>query len=134
MEVENLDIRSMVYQAPDLNFPFLKVHLTKTVDGKVLAGPTATLALGREAYRKGINPVEFIGMASSVNFLRLLFGKSFRKLVAENVKVTVSKKAFLKEIRRISPSVKRGDLKKHPPGIRAQPVNRKGELVNDMLV
>jgi len=134
MEVENLDIRSMVYQAPDLNFPFLKVHLTKTVDGKVLAGPTATLALGREAYRKGINPGEFIGMAISVNFLRLLFGKSFRKLVAENAKVTVSKKAFLKEIRRISPSVKRGDLKKHPPGIRAQPVNRKGEIVNDMLV
>ncbi len=54
--------------------------------------------------------------------------------MAENAKVTVSKKAFLKEIRRISPSVKRGDLKKHPPGIRAQPVNRKGEIVNDMLV
>jgi|TARA_Y100000310_G_scaffold18407_1_gene18098 L-2-hydroxyglutarate oxidase len=134
MEVENLNIQSMVYQAPDLNFPFLKVHLTRTVDGKVLAGPTATLAMGREAYRKGMHIGEFLGMASSVNFMRLILRESFRKLVAENAKVTVSKKAFLKEIQVISPSVKKRDLKKHPPGIRAQPIDRKGNILKDMLV
>ena len=43
-------INSMLYQPPDLRFPFLGVHLTKKIDGSVVAGPTATLSFGRENY------------------------------------------------------------------------------------
>src|SRR5437867_2959272 len=54
-------IRSMVYPAPDPAFPFLGVHLTAAVDGTVLIGPNAVLALGREAYsRFSFHPVEML--------------------------------------------------------------------------
>ncbi len=44
-------VRSHVYAAPDPAFPFLGVHLSRRVDGSVMAGPGAMLAFGREAYR-----------------------------------------------------------------------------------
>ena len=34
MEVKNCDVRSMIYQPPDLKFPFLKIHLTCETDGR----------------------------------------------------------------------------------------------------
>ena len=39
-----------LYPVPDLNFPFLGVHVTPSVDGAIYLGPTATPALGRENY------------------------------------------------------------------------------------
>jgi L-2-hydroxyglutarate oxidase LhgO len=67
MEIRNGEINSMVYQTPDLRYPFLGVHLTKTIDGRVLAGPTAILSFGRESYEKEVNLREIIGMASTLN-------------------------------------------------------------------
>jgi (S)-2-hydroxyglutarate dehydrogenase len=43
-------VQRLIYPAPDVNMPFLGVHITKTVDGKVLFGPTAIPAFGRENY------------------------------------------------------------------------------------
>jgi hypothetical protein len=37
-------VRSHVYAAPDLTFPFLGVHLSRRTDGRVLVGPGAMLA------------------------------------------------------------------------------------------
>jgi L-2-hydroxyglutarate oxidase LhgO len=44
-------VRGNIYPVPDLRTPFLGVHLTKTADGEVLAGPTAMPAFSRENYR-----------------------------------------------------------------------------------
>ena len=41
-------VNGLIYPVPDLNFPFLGVHLTKTISGGVEAGPNAVLALSRE--------------------------------------------------------------------------------------
>src|SRR5256884_143033 len=46
-------IRSHVYAAPDLHFPFLGIHLSRRTDGPVIVRPGAMLAFGREAYRPG---------------------------------------------------------------------------------
>lgn len=43
-------VRSHVYSAPDLEFPFLGVHASRWPDGRVFIGPGAVLASGREAY------------------------------------------------------------------------------------
>jgi len=43
-------IRTLIYPVPDMTMPFLGVHITRTVDGKVLFGPTAIPAFGRENY------------------------------------------------------------------------------------
>ena len=36
---------------PDPRYPFLGIHLTRTVDDEVLVGPNAVLALARDGYR-----------------------------------------------------------------------------------
>ena len=45
-------VRGLIYPVPDPDLPFLGVHFTRRVDGKVEAGPNAVLALRREGYRK----------------------------------------------------------------------------------
>jgi L-2-hydroxyglutarate oxidase len=44
-------IRTNIYPVPDLHNPFLGVHFTVAVDGRVKIGPTAIPALWRENYR-----------------------------------------------------------------------------------
>ena len=43
-------LRRHVYPVPDVRNPFLGVHVTLTVDGRVKVGPTALPALWRESY------------------------------------------------------------------------------------
>ncbi|HEY9870835.1 MAG TPA: FAD-dependent oxidoreductase, partial [Candidatus Obscuribacterales bacterium] len=58
-------VRSHVYPAPDLNFPFLGVHFSRTVDGKIIVGPGALLAGGRECYgRFQVNARNLLSMTS----------------------------------------------------------------------
>jgi len=45
-----LSVRTHVYPVPALANPFLGVHVTRSVDGSVKIGPTATPALWREHY------------------------------------------------------------------------------------
>ena len=133
-QVENLQINSMVYQSPDLNFPFLSVHLTKETDGKILAGPTAMLSLGRESYKGEINWLETLEMLTKRNFLEMAFDKKFISLAYRNARLSFSKRAFLEEIQTLAPSVQVEDLSPYKSGIRAQLVDRKGKMVNDMLI
>lgn len=42
--------RTHIYPVPDLRYPFLGVHLTRTMDGSAKIGPTAIPALWREQY------------------------------------------------------------------------------------
>ena len=49
-----IQARSNIYPVPDLDNPFLGVHLTVTAQGKVTLGPTAIPAFWREHY-KGFN-------------------------------------------------------------------------------
>ena len=44
-------VRALIYPVPDPRLPFLGVHLTRTIDDKVKAGPNAVLALSRDGYR-----------------------------------------------------------------------------------
>src|SRR5439155_2546666 len=50
-EARNL-VRGLIYPVPDPRFPFLGLHFTRRVGGKVDAGPNAVLALKREGYRR----------------------------------------------------------------------------------
>ena len=135
MEVKNLALNSMIYQVPNLKYPFLGVHLTKTVNNKVLAGPTVTLSFGRESYNKEINFKESFEMIRSLNFWRMALKREFLKLALENGKISLSKKAFLSEIQKLcSQKISKDDIKPYKSGIRAQMVDNKGRMVKDMLV
>ncbi len=43
-------VRSHIYPVPNPSLPFLGVHLSRRVDGDVLVGPSALIALARDAY------------------------------------------------------------------------------------
>jgi len=43
-------VRGNISPVPDPRFPFLGVHFTPRMDGKVWLGPNAVLAMKREGY------------------------------------------------------------------------------------
>jgi L-2-hydroxyglutarate oxidase LhgO len=46
-------VRGLIYPVPNPELPFLGVHLTRGIHGRVEAGPNAVLAFAREGYRRG---------------------------------------------------------------------------------
>lgn len=44
-------VKSNIYPVPDPRFPFLGVHLTPRIDGRIILGPNAVLAFCKEGYR-----------------------------------------------------------------------------------
>ncbi|MBI4345841.1 MAG: L-2-hydroxyglutarate oxidase [Elusimicrobia bacterium] len=128
-------IRSMIYSVPDIRYPFLGVHWTRTVHGKVKVGPNAVLALGREAYGTfQVHAGDTARMLLDGRFWRMVGGAEFRRLAAENLRSSLSKAAFLKQAFSLVQGAAASDFRKGPSGIRAQLVDRDGGLVDDLLV
>ena len=44
-------VRASLYPVPDPELPFLGAHLTRTIAGEVLLGPTAMIVAARDGYR-----------------------------------------------------------------------------------
>lgn len=59
-------VRALIYPVPDPRFPFLGVHFTRRITGRVDAGPNAVLALAREGYRH--SDISARDLASSILF------------------------------------------------------------------
>ena len=128
-------VRSMIYPAPNIKYPFLGIHFTRKVTGEVLAGPNAVLALGRESYRMlDVNLADTWDMVMDTRFWRMVGGRDFRDLAWEQLKTTFFKQAFLNRARRLLPDLESRDIVRAQSGNRAQVVNRKGDLVEDLVV
>ena len=128
-------IRSMVYPPPDLEFPFLGVHLTKRVNGDIILGPNATLVGGREGYSIARYSVgDSLAMASFPGFIRASLNPRFARLVLGELHASASKKRFVERARELVPLIDEGDLVLDTAGIRAQLLNYRGELVDDFVL
>jgi L-2-hydroxyglutarate oxidase len=127
-------VNSMIYPPPNLEMPFLGVHLTRRTDDAVIIGPNAMLALGREKYRDAsINWLEALRMVTDIRFARLISNLNFLPIALHQLKLSLSKEAFLKEAQALVPTLVEDDLIQDQSGIRAQLVNRKGRMVDDFL-
>jgi len=126
-------VRTLIYPVPDPRFPFLGVHLTRTVDDRVLAGPNAVLASKREGYRR--SDFSFRDVADILAFPGFwrLAGSFWRTGLAE-ARRSLNKRAFVKETRRLVPGISGRHLRPAPSGVRAQAVDRSGKLLGDFLV
>ena len=123
-------VRGLVYPVPDPSLPFLGVHLTRTVDGSVLVGPNAVLALAREGYRKrDLVPAELWDALSWPGTWRI--AQRHWASGAHEVARSLSKRAFVREARRYVPELAVEDVLPAPAGVRAQAVDRHGALVDD---
>jgi len=125
-------VRGLLYPIPDPRFPFLGVHLTRTIEGGVECGPNAVLAFAREGYRKtDIHPAELWETLTYPGFLRLAV-RHWRMGTREMWR-SFSRTAFLRALQRLLPAITDEDLVPAPAGVRAQAVRRDGELVDDFL-
>ena len=128
-------VRSHVYSAPDLAFPFLGGHASRWPDGRVLRGPGAMLAFGREAYR--IQDFDAYDLATTLSwpgFHKMMAEPRVRSLIKNEVKKSLSLKAIWQEAQALFPKLEPSDLVRSIAGNRAQMVTRDGEMVGDILV
>jgi L-2-hydroxyglutarate oxidase len=128
-------VNSMIYPVPDLAYPFLGVHWTKTIDGDLIIGPNATIAMGRESYYPAdIHWVDTFKMLVKPNFWNQFRSPNFRTMAWGQLKISLSRKNFINEARKLVPDVDPADFKKGKSGNRAQLVDKAGKLVDDMIV
>lgn len=128
-------VRSHIYPLPDLDFPFLGVHFSRTFDGRVRVGPGAVLALGRESYdRFSCDAPDLAGMLAYPGFWRMWASRRFRTIAGHEWKKSLLKRAVAEEARRLLPTLQARDLVRSPSGIRAQLVARNGHLVEDLVI
>ncbi|HET9085708.1 MAG TPA: L-2-hydroxyglutarate oxidase [Candidatus Limnocylindrales bacterium] len=123
-------VRGLIYPVPDPRFPFLGVHLTKRIDGSVIAGPNAVLAFAREGYRRrDVNVRDLAAALTDRGFLRLA-GRSLPTGITEMWR-DWSKTAFLGQVQRYLPELRPDQVTFGPSGVRAQALARNGTLVDD---
>ncbi|HUR06939.1 MAG TPA: L-2-hydroxyglutarate oxidase [Nonomuraea sp.] len=124
-------VRGLIYPVPDPRYPFLGVHLTRHIDGEVLVGPNAVLALAYEGYR-GLN------LRNSWQILRwpgtLRMARQHWRTGLKEVHGSLVKGAFVRAARRYVPELTASDLRRTEGGVRAQAVAKDGRLVDDFAV
>jgi L-2-hydroxyglutarate oxidase len=122
--------KNLIYPVPDPRFPFLGVHFTRAVSGKVEAGPNAVLAFKREGYTRS--------SFSLRDSAALLAYGGFWKMARQHWKTGIgemhrsfSKAAFVRSLQALVPEVNAADLEPGRAGVRAQAVDADGKLADD---
>jgi len=126
-------VRGLIYPVPDPRFPFLGVHFTRMIDGKVEAGPNAVLAWAREGYKKtDIAWYELIEILKWKGFWRLVsryWGPGWKEMVR-----SYSKARFAQALQRLIPEIRQEDLLPGGSGVRAQALGNDGALLDDFTI
>lgn len=126
-------VRNLIYPVPDPSFPFLGVHLTRSIDGYVHVGPNAVLALAREGYRWRDISADQVREHLANRGLWRLAGRYWRTGAGE-VWRSLNRRAFARALQRLVPEVEADDLVPSPAGVRAQAMDGAGELLDDFAI
>jgi 2-hydroxyglutarate dehydrogenase len=126
-------VRASIYPVPDPDLPFLGAHLTRTIAGEVLLGPSALMVAARDGYRLArVRPRDLGATLAWPGTWRLM--RRFWRTAAVEVGHAASRRAYAREARRFVPELSARDLLPGPSGIRAQALDRDGRLVDDFVV
>ena len=129
-------IKRNIYPVPDIRFPFLGVHFTVRVDGKIKIGPTAMPAFWKENYER-FKRFNFKELSETIKWDALMFIKKaeFRRLAIEEMK-KYSKSYLIEQAKMLVYNIPSADLFKFgKPGIRAQLIDKKSlTLIQDFVV
>lgn len=122
--------RVPIYPVPDSKMPFLGVHFTPDLHGRVEAGPSAVVALAREGYERTDLSLRDLG--------DLLEFPGFWRMVTRHWSIglrelgqSISKRLFARSARRLLPYLSVSDLGARRTGVRAQAIDRRGRLLDD---
>ncbi len=120
----------LIYPVPDPSMPFLGVHISPTIDGRVTVGPNAVLGWAREGYPRGsVRPKDVLDFASYGGFWRMA-AHNARPAIIE-MKNSLLKSGYLEECRKYAAGLTLQDLGERSAGIRAQAVRRDGSFIED---
>ncbi len=129
---KNSLLNNMIYPLADPDLPFLGIHLTKTANGDIEAGPNAVLAFSKEGYKwTDINFVDLTKVLTYPGMIKL--GKKYLKTGLSEMYRSLNKKVFVKEIQKLINGVSSEDITQIPSGVRAQAVDEEGNLLDDFL-
>ena len=125
-------VNNMIYPIADPNLPFLGIHLTRTIDGDIEAGPNAVFAFAKEGYKwTNFNFKETLNSLTYGGMLKL--GRKYFKTGLSEMYRSLNKKAFVNEINKLIPGITTRDLHVRGAGVRAQAVDKDGNLVDDFM-
>jgi L-2-hydroxyglutarate oxidase len=125
-------INRLIYPIPDPALPFVGIHLTKTIDRRIVAGPNAVLGFSREGYKKfSFNARDTASFLAFPGFWKVI--KNHLAAGLAEMRNSLSKQAYLAQCRKYCPTLTEADLEPGMAGIRAQAVLRDGTLVHDFL-
>ncbi len=125
-------VNNMIYPISDPDLPFLGIHLTKTVDNKIEAGPNAVLAFAKEGYDwSKINISEFSKTIFYSGMWKL--GRRYFSTGISEMYRSLNKDVFLSEILKYIPDITKKDLTPRIAGVRAQAVGKDGSLIDDFV-
>lgn len=126
-------VNGLIYPAPNPEMPFLGVHITKTLNNGLHAGPNAILALKREGYGKFDfsfrDSWEIVRHPGLIRFL-----SDNRSYAKDEMLRIASKKRFQAELSRLVTGLSEEDLVESTSGIRAQALAMNGKLVDDFVI
>ena len=125
-------VNNMIYPIADPDLPFLGIHLTKTVDNKIEAGPNAVLAFAKEGYDwSKINISEFSKTIFYPGMWKL--GRRYFTTGISEMYRSLNNDVFLREILKYIPNITKKDLTPRNAGVRAQAVGKEGSLIDDFV-
>jgi L-2-hydroxyglutarate oxidase len=125
-------VNALIYPVPDPRLPFLGVHATRGIDGAVLLGPNAVLAGAREGYGwRTFDRRDIRDMVGYPGTWRLI--PQFWRAGLGEIARSLSTKAFTRALQRLIPEVSLVDVVAGEAGVRAQAVDRKGQLIDDFV-
>jgi (S)-2-hydroxyglutarate dehydrogenase len=125
-------VRSLIYPVPDPSLPFLGVHLTRQINGEVLVGPTALIALARDAYRlRTVRRRDLLDTLAWPGTWRML--ASWWRTGVSELNHAALRSSFVRAAARYVPELQATDVEPAFAGVRAQALGRDGRLIDDFV-
>ena len=126
-------VRGLIYPVPDPRYPFLGVHFTRRVDGRVYLGPNAVLGLALEGYRRrDVDPAWLAETLRWPGFWRMAWANW--RAGAHELAGSASKRVFVRRAAALVPGITAADVERAPSGVRAQAVDAGGNLLDDFRI
>ena len=126
-------VKKLIYPVPNPEFPFLGVHFTKMIGGDIECGPNAVFTFKREGYQK--TDFSWKDTFEAISFLgtwRLFI--NHWKFGLNEYRRAFSKALFLKELKKMMPTLQMEDIIVGRSGVRAMALGNDGEVIDDFKI
>ena len=126
-------VKKLIYPVPNPKFPFLGVHFTKMIGGDIECGPNAVFTFKREGYQK--TDFSWKDTFEAISFLgtwRLFI--NHWKFGLNEYRRAFSKALFLKELKKMIPTLQMEDIIVGRSGVRAMALGNDGEVIDDFKI